>query len=60
MGTRGFPSTRVLEVLVKLTRHVRRPTNLQVGLETLPTILVTLEDLERPHLDRGRPTGLDE
>jgi hypothetical protein len=57
MGTHGSPPTRVLEVPVKWTRHVRSPADLQVGPETLSTILVTLEDLGRPHPDSGRPVG---
>jgi hypothetical protein len=32
--------------------------HLQVDPETLSTIPATLEDLGRPYLDSGRPTGL--
>jgi hypothetical protein len=40
------------------TRPARSPTDLQVGPETLSTILATLEDLGRPYPDRGRPARL--
>jgi hypothetical protein len=58
MGTNGSPLTRVLEALIKWTRPVRSPTNLQVGSETLSTTPVTLEDPRRPHPDPGIPVGL--
>jgi hypothetical protein len=58
MGTHGSPPTRVLEVPVEWTRPARSPTDLQVGPETLSTTLATLEDLEQPHPDHGRPAGL--
>jgi hypothetical protein len=60
MGTHGSPPTRVPEVPVKWTRPARSPADLQVGPETLSTILVTLEDLGRPHPDSERPAGLVE
>jgi hypothetical protein len=58
MGTHGSPPTRVPKVTVKWTQPARSPADLQVGPETLSTISATLEDLERPHPDSGRPTGL--
>jgi hypothetical protein len=58
MGTHGSPPTRVLEVPVKWTRHVRSPTDLQVDPETLSTTPATLEDLERTYPNPGRPVGL--
>jgi hypothetical protein len=36
----------------------QKPCRLASGPETLSTVLATLEDLERPHLDRGRPPRL--
>jgi hypothetical protein len=54
MGTHGSPLTRILEVPDKWTRPARSPADLQVDLETLSTILSTLEDLRRPYPDRGR------
>jgi hypothetical protein len=44
MGTRGS----------KWTRPDISPVDLQVGPETLSTVPTTLEDLGRPHPDRGR------
>jgi hypothetical protein len=58
MGTHGSPPTRVPEVPVKWTQPAKSPANLQVGPETLSTILATSEDLGRPHPDFGRPAGL--
>jgi hypothetical protein len=58
MGTHGSPLTTVPEVPVKWTQPARSPTDLQVGLETLSTIPVTLGDLDQPHPDSGRPAGL--
>jgi hypothetical protein len=52
MGTHGSAPTRVLEVPVKWTRPAKSSTDLQVGLETLSTVPVTLEDLGRPYPDR--------
>jgi hypothetical protein len=60
MGTHGSPPTRVLEVLVKWTQPTRSPTDLQVSLDTLSTIPVTLEDLRRPYPDSRRHVGLME
>jgi hypothetical protein len=45
MGTHGSTPTRVPEVPVKWTRPTRSPTDLQVGPETLSSILATLDDL---------------
>jgi hypothetical protein len=53
MGTHGSPPTWVWEVPVKWTRPARSLANLQVGLETVSAVLVTLEDLRRPYPDRG-------
>jgi hypothetical protein len=53
MGTHGSPPTRVLEVPVKWSRPVRSPADLQVGLETLSTTPVTLEDSRRPYPNPG-------
>jgi hypothetical protein len=58
MGTHGSPPTRVIEVPIKWTRPTRSLVDLQVGPETLSTVLVTLEDLRRPYPDRGRPASL--
>jgi hypothetical protein len=58
MGTHGSPPTRVPEVPVKWTRPAKSPADLQVGPETLSTVPATLEDLGRPHLDRGQPARL--
>jgi hypothetical protein len=58
MGTCGSPLTRVLEVIVKWTRPVRSPADLQVGPETLSTISATSEDLGRPHPDPEDLLGL--
>jgi hypothetical protein len=58
MGTHGSLPTRVLEVPVKWIRPARRPSDLQVGLETLSADPTTLGDLGRPYPDRGRPTSL--
>jgi hypothetical protein len=58
MGTHGSPPTRVPKVPVKWARPARSSADLQVGLETLSTTPVTLEDLGRPHPDPGRPAGL--
>jgi hypothetical protein len=58
MGTHGSPPTRVLEVPIKWTWLARSPADLQVGPETLSTVPVTLEDLGRPHPDRGWPARL--
>jgi hypothetical protein len=58
MCTHGSPPTRVSEVQVKWTQPARSPTDLQVGPETLSTILVTLEDRKRPHPDSKRPVEL--
>jgi hypothetical protein len=60
MGSHGSPLTRVPEVPVKWTRPTISPVDLQVGPETLSTILATLEDLGRPDPDRGKPTRLVE
>jgi hypothetical protein len=57
-GYPWVPPTRVPEVLVKWTRLARSPADLQVGPETLSATPTTLEDLERPHPDFQRPTGL--
>jgi hypothetical protein len=59
MGTHGSPPTRVPEVPVKWTRPARSPADLQVGSNTLSTILATLEDHRRPHPDFGRLAGLE-
>jgi hypothetical protein len=58
MATHGSPPTRVPEVPVKWTSPARSPADLQVGPETLFTILATLGDLRRPHPNSGRPAGL--
>jgi hypothetical protein len=58
MGTHGSPPTRVLEAPVKWTRPARTLTDLQVGLKTLSTVPVTLEDYGRPHPDRVRRARL--
>jgi hypothetical protein len=58
MGSHGSPPTRVPKVPVKWTRPVRSPTNLQVGLKTLSTTPVTLEDSRRPYPDLGGSAGL--
>jgi hypothetical protein len=58
MGTHGSPPTRVLEVPVKWTQPARSSADLQVGPETLSTVLTTLEHLGRPYPDRGRPARL--
>jgi hypothetical protein len=60
MGTHGSLPARVPEVPNKWTRPARIPADLQVGLENLSTIPVTLEDLGRPYPDRRRPAGLVE
>jgi hypothetical protein len=53
MGTRGSPPTRVPGVPLKWTRPARSPADLQVGLETLSTTPVTLDDYKRPYPDTG-------
>jgi hypothetical protein len=58
MGTHGSAPTRVLEVPAMWTRSDRSPTDLQVDPKSLSTTPATLEDLERPYLDPGRPAEL--
>jgi hypothetical protein len=58
MGTHGSPPTRVPEVLVKWTRPVRSPADLQVGRKTLSTTPMSLEDSRRPYPDPIRSAGL--
>jgi hypothetical protein len=58
MGTHGSPPTRVPEVPTKWTQPARRPTDLQVGPETLSTPPATQEDSRRPYPDPGGPAGL--
>jgi hypothetical protein len=58
MGTHGSQPTRVPEIPVKWTRPARSPTDLQVGPDTLSTVLATQEDLGRPYPDRRRPARL--
>jgi hypothetical protein len=50
-GPRG--PYRVGPTCQKLSRLARNSVGLQVGLKTLSTVLVTLEELGRPYPDRG-------